>query len=727
RALQEMGWARDLASRIGKMSQPPDFSDELDQLERLQSQLTSGQNDSKDIYLAVRGVKRKIAFKNPLIDFDEILFIDNPYPEGAEWPHEARHRNGMMAVPGGRLLVLKGLHPSGELRKLMPEKPGSFWRPDLSFDATRVLASFKPHDEKSFHLYEINIDGTGLKQLTFGDYDDLDPIYLPDGHIMFSTSRCNTYIRCMPYTYAYVLARCDPDGDNIYLVSHGNEPDWLPTLLNDGRVIYTRWEYTDKALWRIQSLWTVNQDGTNTSVFWGNQSVWPDMLVEPRPIPNSNRVMFTGAAHHNWFDGSIGILDPNKGFNFPEGLTKITADVPWPECGEPPLDPIESPSYHTAGAYDAYKSPFPLGEEDFLVSARRDGKYRLYLMDVHGNRELIYQGAHHIWHAMPVRPRQKPLTQSDQVAWPGTGSDRRTPEPGIFFSPNVYEGVPDLPQGMVKHLRVIQMDSKTATTWTRDISPNWYSGPVVSILQADGVKRILGTVQVQPDGSVYFEVPAGKALHFQLLDEHYRALQTMRSFSGLMPGERRSCVGCHESHSRAPINRPYTMTQQTPAELTPPPWGTETISYTKFVQPVLDRYCAECHQGEGEAKEKIDLTFRPGTGVFNEPYASLVMGGIAGAMLVEDFDQRDPESYKTFRPLQHLSYTSQLIDVAMDEEHLGRKMDPVDLRRLIAWVDSNCVYRGEEDLRSIPDPDFAGIEELPIRPLCMNAPIIERP
>ncbi|MCA9417682.1 MAG: hypothetical protein KC917_15500, partial [Candidatus Omnitrophica bacterium] len=623
RTQQEIGWARDLASRIGKMSQLPDLSDELDRLERLQSQLTLGQHDSKDLYLAVRRVKREIAFKNPLIDFDEILFIDNPYPEGAEWPHEARHRNGMMAVPGGRLLVLKGLHPGGTIRKLMPEKPGSFWRPDLSFDATRVLASFKPHDEKSFHLYEINIDGTGLKQLTFGDYDDLDPIYLPDGHIMFSTSRCNTYIRCMPYTYAYVLARCDPDGDNIYLVSHGNEPDWLPTLLNDGRVIYTRWEYTDKALWRIQSLWTVNQDGTNTSVFWGNQSVWPDMLVEPRPIPNSNRVMFTGAAHHNWFDGSIGIIDPNKGFNFPEGLTKITADVPWPECGEPPLDPIESLSYHTAGAYDAYKSPFPLGEEDFLVSARRDGKYRLYLMDVHGNRELIYQGAHHIWHAMPVRPRQKPLTQSDQVAWPGTGADRQDPQPGIFFSPNIYEGVPDLPQGMVKHLRVIQMDSKTATTWTRDISPNWYSGPVVSILQADGVKRILGTVPVQPDGSVYFQVPAGKALHFQLLDEQYRALQTMRSFSGLMPGERRSCVGCHESHSRAPINRPYTMTQQTPAELTPPPWGTETISYTKFVQPVLDRYCAECHQGEGEAKEKLDLTFRPGTGVFNEPYASL--------------------------------------------------------------------------------------------------------
>ena len=87
----------------------------------------------------------------------------------------------------------------------------------------------------------------------------------------------------------------------------------MPALLNDGRVIYSRWEYTDKPLWRLQKLWTTNQDGTGTAHFWGNQSVWPDHLSEPRPIPGSRRVMFSGVGHHDWWSGSIGIIDPGQG------------------------------------------------------------------------------------------------------------------------------------------------------------------------------------------------------------------------------------------------------------------------------------------------------------------------------------------------------------------------------------------------------------------------------
>ncbi|MBN2310275.1 MAG: hypothetical protein JXR94_14970 [Candidatus Hydrogenedentes bacterium] len=741
RALEEIGRARDLAARLAACPEAPDLAAELERLDALEAALAAaGSQDAEAVtrlYLDVRRVKRRIAFVNPAIDFTQVLFIDHPYTQGAEWPHEARHRNGMMAVPGGRLLVLDGLHPGGAIRKLAGPRPGSFWRPDLSFDATKVLFCYKPHDEKSFHLYEVGVDGSNLTQLTFGDYDDLDPIYLPDGHIMFSTTRCNTFIRCMPYTYAYVLARCDRDGGNTYLISRGNETDYLPTLLPDGRVIYTRWEYTDKALWRIQSLWTINPDGTNIAVYWGNQSVWPDMLIEPRPIPGSGRVMFTGAAHHNWFEGSIGIVDPLAGRNFPQGLTKVTAHVAWPECGAPPGDPVESSEYRRPGAYDAYKTPYPLSERDFLVSARSRGKFRLYLADVSGNQELIYEGAHHIWHALPVKPRERPMIIPDRVAWPGTGAERTAPKPGALYSGDVYQGVPDLPRGSVKHLRVIQMDSRTYSTWTRDAR---FSGPAVSILQDDGVKRVLGTVPLEADGSVHFTVPPGKALHFQLLDENYRALQTMRSFTGVMPGEQRGCVGCHELHSTAPPNRPGLATRRAASDLTPPPWGSQSIGYERLVQPVLDEHCGRCHQGEGAGREKLDLTLRPGDRwFFKEPYATLVgpaymattaaegPPGIAGALMAENFGLSDPASYTTFRPLKHLSYTSKLIDIALSGTHHGVKVDPVGLRQLIAWVDANCPYRGEEEIRQIPDPEFAGIEALPIRPLCKNAPVIERP
>jgi hypothetical protein len=744
RARLEVGWARTLAARLGMAGAAPELT-ELAALERRILDRAAAQDpaDPKALYFAVRAVKRRIAFQNPAVNFTQLLFIDQPLPQGRVNPeHEAIHRMGITATPGGRLLMLDGLHPGGKVRQLAPDKPGSFWRPELSFDGRRVLFCFKPHDEKSFHLYEMNLDGTGRRQLTFGDYDDVDPIYLPDGHILFTTTRANSHVRCGPFIYSYTLARCDADGGNIYLISCNGEPDFVPTLLPDGRVIYSRWEYSDKALWRIQSLWTTGQDGTGTRVFWGNQSVWPDHLAEPRPIPGSRRVMFTGLGHHDWFSGSIGIIDPDKGLNFPHGLTKVTRDLRWPECSQPPVDPGESEQYHASGRYTGYLSPCPLGEKDFLVSARgEDRKFRLYLMDVDGNRDLLYEGAHNIWHAMPAQPRTPPPQQPSTVAWPGTGKDRPPLQPAVFYSSDIYEGVPDLPRGSAKYLRVFQLDYKTYSTWKKTYR---HSGPAVSIVQEDGVKRILSEVPVESDGSVNFKVPPGRSLFFQLLDEHYRCLHTMRSFAGLMPGEVRGCVGCHESHSATPPRRAGLALRRPPTELTPPPWGQESIGYERFVQPVLDRHCGKCHQGDGEGRKTLDLTLRPGHDVFKEPYLTLVGSagwnnplarknspgyGIAGAIPVESMDatMNDPGALGTLRPMQYLSRTSKLIEIAMSGRHHDVKMAPLSLRWLMAWVDACCPFRGEEEIRALDDPDFEGIALLPIRPRVKTAPVIERP
>ncbi|MCY2951544.1 MAG: hypothetical protein NTU53_06150 [Planctomycetota bacterium] len=694
----------------------------------------------KQLYFRVRQVKRSIMFRNPVVDFGELLFIDQPLPQGPESLHEAIHRMGIMATPGGRLLVLDGLHPGGKLRQLAPEKPGSFWRPDLSFDAKKVLFCYKPHDGKSFHLYEMNVDATGLRQLTDSDYDDIDPIYLPDGHILFTTTRGNSYVRCGPFIYSYILARCDADGGNVYLISYNGEPDFVPSLMEDGRVVYSRWEYSDKPLWRLQKLWTTNQNGTGTAHFWGNQSVWPDHLSEPRQIPGSPRVMFSGVGHHDWWSGSIGIVDAGKGRDYPNGLTKVTADLAWPEVIAPPEDPKEAADYHSSGRFTGYKTAYPLSEEDFLVSARGVGnKFRLYLMDVHGNRELIYEGVYNVWHAVPVKPRPVPPRQPDRVAWPGTGKDRKPVEPGVFFSADVCQGV-DLPRGMVKYLRVFQLDYKTYSTWNKTYR---HSGPPVSIVQEEGVKRILSEVPVEADGSVYFKTPAGRTLYFQLLDADRRCLQTMRSFTGLMPGEQRGCVGCHEMHSTTPIPQQRALAlRRPPTELSPPPWGTESISFERFVQPVLDRYCVKCHQGKAKGSDEPNLVLRPGHSVFKEPYLTLVGSagwqnpvapgrpgyGIAGAIPVESiYGQNDPNALTTLRPMQYLSYKSRLVELAASGKHYNVKADAAALHRLIAWVDACCPYMGEPELRALGDPEFAGIERLPIRPRVATAPVIERP
>lgn len=693
----------------------------------------------KEVYFRVRQVKRNILLKNPAIDFSQLLFIDQPLPQGPESRHEAIHRMGIMAVPGGRLVVLDGLHPGGKLRKLAPDKPGSFWRPDLSFDARRVLFCYKPADDKSFHLYEMNLDGSGVRRLTLSDYDDIDPIYLPDGHVLFTTTRGNSHVRCGPFIYSYILARCDADGGNIYLISYNGEPDFVPALLNDGRVIYSRWEYSDKPLWRLQKLWTTNQDGTGTAHFWGNQSVWPDHLSEPRPIPGSSRVMFSGVGHHDWWSGSIGIIDPDKGRDYPYGLTKVTADLRWPEVSNPPEDPKEAADYHASGRFTGYKTAYPLSEKDFLVSARGHGsKFRLYLMDVHGNRDLIYEGLYNVWHAIPVKPRPMPPAQPDRVAWPGTGQNRKPVEPGVFYSADVLQGVPDLPRAKVKYLRVFQLDYKTYTTWNKTYR---HSGPAVSIVQEEGVKRILSEVPVEADGSVYFKAPAGRTLFFQLLDADRRCLQTMRSFTGLMPGEQRGCVGCHERHSTAPARQTGIALRRPPAELAPPAWREESISYERFAQPVLDRYCVRCHQGKAPGSDEPDLRLRPGHSVFKEPYLTLVgpagwgnpIGagrpgyGIAGAIPVESMGVSESQLYATLRPMKYLSAASRLVELASSGKHYGVKADPLSLHRLIAWVDACCPFMGEPEVRAQGDPNFPGIERLPIRPRVATAPVIERP
>ena len=746
RIADEIKWTRRLAKRIksasgGKIT----FAAELVKLDALAKTAATLKTASPELYFKVRSIKRDIAFKNPVVDFAKILMVDMPYPAGSEPMHETRHRLGYMAVPGARLLVLDGLAPDGKLTKLAPKAPlhGSFWRPDVDFDGKKVLFCFKPHNEKSFHLYEINADGTSMVQLTDGPYDDLDPIYLPDGkHIIFSTTRGHTYVRCMPPTNAYVLGRCERDGKNIYLISRNNEPDYLPSVMNDGKVIYTRWEYTDKPLWRAQGLWTVNPDGTQVDTFWGNQSVWPDLLKDARAIPGSRRVMFTGSAHHNWFSGTVGIITPGKGFNFPHGLTKVTADLAWPESGNGPSDPIESPNYHASGRYPAYYSPYPLSEKDFIVSANRGGKFLLYLMDVEGNRELIYEGVNNIFHAQPLKARKRPPLVEDRVTWP-TAENRMKPKSGVIYTNNVYQGAPKELAGKAKYLRILNIEHKTYTYWYK--RPYLSTGPVVSAVQSEGVKRILGTVPIEKDGSLAFDAPAGIPLHFQLLDENYLALQTMRSFTGVMPGERRGCLGCHERHSTTspPAGRAIALTKQ-PSKITPPPWGSDTVGFERYVRPVLDKYCGKCHQGEGKGRKKLDMTPRPGRLGFDETYW-LFTGkpawgrpyhkpknpppgfGIAGMIMVEGYHQRDPVAYQTPEPMTSLSYKSRLVHIASSGTHNKVKVDPVSRRRLIAWVDAMCPYRGAREVRAIPDPVFQGVDWLSIRPKIKNAPRITRP
>jgi len=760
----EITWARELAARILKIKGAASLKTHLDKLTELEKQVDGAKDPDaiKKLYFAVRTAKRAIMFANPLVDFDRIVLIDNPFPNGKrgdatnEWRHEARHRNGYMAVMGGKLLSV-GLDPGSEAKSLFGDRVGSFWRPDVHFNGQKIVVSFQPEGHKSFHLYEVDREGKEVKQLTFGDYDDLDPVYTPDNHITFCSSRAHTYVRCMPMTHAYAVSRCDADGKNIYVVSRNGEAEYMPSVLNDGRVIYTRWEYTEKALWRIQSLWTMNPDGTNVQTFWGNQSRWPDVLTEARSIPGSNRVMFTGVGHHDWFNGSIGIIDPAKGLNYPNGLTKVTPEVRWTEVGDGPAEKTESKTYHSCRAFRAYKTPYPLSEEDFLASAIISGgrRFQLYLMDVHGNRELIHKGQHNAYYAMPLKARKAPPALPDRVKWPKIGANEK-PAPGVLYSNDVFSNAPEILKGKGKYIRSVVMDPKSYTTWHKTVQ---HDGPAISVFQADGVKRILGTTPIEADGSICMELPAGAAISFQMLDENKQCIHVMRSFTGVMPGEMRGCFGCHESNlstrgNPAAASNSIAM-RKGPKKPVEPPWGYRTsISYARFVQPVLDKHCAKCHNDtKHKAYKKLNMTHRPSkhrwrarvhtrpddVSPFTEPYLTLVGGGqgwggrqkkmpLSGVYVVESYNSGgDGSDLKTLPPYSAFSPKSTLIENASSGKHHKVKIPQADLEKLVAWVDLNGPYLGDEEIRRMYDPISYAAENISaVRPRVATAPVINR-
>ena len=790
RTAKEIGWTGEMIDRLQKRNDAPDLADELIALKKLEQAASNGTTETdatriRKLYFDVRALKRRVMLKSPEINFSGIICVDAPYPyrsldthgtyQQTEWVHESRFRSEMCASHGAKLLVLENFAKTAAPRKIAP--PDSFGQPaamfnfDVSFDGDRAVFCMKPKDEKAYHLYEIGLDGNGFRQITSGGYSDIDPIYLPGGRYLFLSTRAETYAQCGMWARSYIQTRCDAGGANIHILTPGTEPEYSPSLLDDGRVLSTRWEYVDKSPMHIQSLWTMRPDGTGPAAFWGNQSMYPDHLGEARQIPGTAKVMFTGFGHHDVWVGCIGVVDPKEGLNFPNGIWKVTQEMHWPEVGDGPVPtPGVTDRYHTSGKYAAYKTPYPLSEELFLVSARTGGiwvggmrsghdptigKFKLYLMDVYGNRELIYQGDNNVLYAQPVRPRTAPPVLPDVADMPGSEKDNPAIRPGVFFSNNIFDAAPPEVRELGKYLRVVESMPKhysvgivhsggkpfdsdgPNTAWgvwgerflagktptpTTDLSwgdASVVQGPVTSVTGPLSVKQIHGIVPIHEDGSVRFEVPPCRMLYFQVLDEHYRAVHTMRSWVSARPGEYRGCTGCHEAHNATPAIARVKV-GRTPEVIEPPPWGVRSLSYVKHVQPIFDRACAECHQGDGQAVEKLNLTLRldaMGTkrwgGIFPEPYLTLTLGKnhhhlngtprISASSTYVGLPSTMHVPYDTMPPLTHLSPNSKLIAEAMDKSRCGKNLPSEDLRTLIAWVDLWAMYRSDEDVREIED------------------------
>ena len=737
----------------------------------------SSQNADDGLYLKLRALKRDIIFACPENDFDEIVCVDAPYPQGSEAVHESRFKTENTAAFGARLLRVD--LAKGAERQLAPAagKSAAIWRSDLDFDAKKIVFQMRESDRTNYNLYTVNADGSALTRLTDSAYNDVDPAWLPDGNIVFCTSRANCYVRCGGSAFrSTILARCDADGKNIYFISTNNESDFMPTVMENGSILYCRWEYVDKNIFRVQALWTVNPDGTNPQVFWGGQSHYPDLKIGAYQIPETDRFIFMTSSHHNVFLSGLAVLAPSEGRNYPDGIYNLTPHLDWTEAsgsigdinsGKGPLDK----NYRTLSVpqcYKAFYSPFPHGKNFYLASAGRTkylaahvqkgaDKLALYLCDYDGNMELLFRGKNNIVHAQPLKARKRPHAMPSQVEPLGDYSPEKPAPTGVLYSANVFENS-GIPADKGKYLRVIEHCAATYQDGVRDsfgqsyaalkakypALPKWsiflrelgvysklgdtsfprmfgfLSGETsMSIFMDESHKRILGEVEIEPDGSVNIEVPAMKAFYFQILDKDKKVLQTMRSSTHAAAGEMRGCLGCHATKfDAAPNVRPSMALRKAPRKLEKP-FGDITFGFDRYIQPILDNHCTSCHNPQ--RGNKLDLTNRkiPEGGVFSAAYLNLVLGidgtpdknmyfprSIAGAIspyaVYKSLDAKIPSAESTIAPMQVLTYTSPLVK-RLESGHKNVKLSAREMAMLKAWIDLNCPYYGEEDVLEMPD------------------------
>ncbi|MHC4401698.1 MAG: HzsA-related protein, partial [Planctomycetota bacterium] len=624
-------------------------------------------------WMEVRHAARNVVLAGPDMDSGEVVFFKAPVRTEGNHPDclVQNHGRPKERPPGGDVFVQAGMGPADPVRPLIAGRlgPGHVQDMDLWWDADRLVFAYvrQPHwgnvrsswgsvswrngpkvvvfdhrvgfrdgvfwenGSEPTHLYEIHLDGSGLRQLT-GDrlYCDREPAYLPGGDVVFSSDRGCGASQCGAAPLAYSdfglpnLFRVSADGKSVERLTYNKDVDRYPHCLSNGLIGYMRWDYQERFWQWPHALWTIRPDGTMNDGLFKAHFNDPQSVREPRSIPGSQKLVVIATGHHSPPEGAVAVVDPSLGGNNPQGMRYVT-----PSCS-----PLEgglgsSPTVAEGGVPDRggfYKTPWPLSENGFLVSYayHHPGNtgYAAYYIDVWGNKELIHRDrVMDVLCPMPVRKRPRPPVSPSSV----------DPESNyaICYVDNVNREMPGVEPGTVRHLRISERlqwffgknDNTGPIRWTPGTQHSrnfgyWTWSPT----------RVIGTVPVEEDGSAYFKVPTGLAVYFQALDENMMEIRRMRSHIEFKPGEFRGCVGCHESKHYVPKTAPNgsrLALGREPSTPRPPPWGDVAIlDYEKLIQPIFDRHCVRCH-GATDPKENPDLTDSHGPHGFVQSYRSL--------------------------------------------------------------------------------------------------------
>jgi len=668
----------------------------LAQINTLQKKINSaGVADFEQLASEFESLRSRALIANPLVTDQPILFvtrnqyrshyhaIDTLFHTGEYNVDRNIPHSDLFGGPGALKTIdfAKGAAKEAAVKALVDVPGGVARDPQLHFGGKKIVFAMRRDVQEDYHIWEVNIDGRDLKQLTSAEgVSDFDPIYMPDDSIVFSSTREPKYNMCSRDSAAN-LFKMDADGANIHQITKNTLFDNHSELMADGRILYARWEYVDRNFGDAHGLWTVNPDGTNQAVYWGNNTAVPGAVFNPHEIPGTQQILCIIGAHHDRLWGAMAIIDRRIGLDGPDPVVRT-----WPEDAKNPIrigGPFDC-DLHQRTVPLKYEDPWPLSDKYFLCS-RMIGKGEqtgIYLVDLFGNELLLHTEPPGCYDPMPVKPYVRPRTIA-----PRRDFKNRS---GYFYVADVYRGthMRNVKRGEVKYLRVVESPEKRH--WSRG---SWngqgYTAPGMNWHSLEN-KKILGTVPVEEDGSAYFQVPAEKFVFFQLLDENGMMIQSMRSGTVAQSGEYTGCIGCHDNRLASPPHTakeglPLAM-KKAPRKLEPWHGRSEPFGFTAEVQPVLNKHCVSCHDYGKDAGKKLNLA-PDKTLVFNTAYMELWRKGYVTCVGAGPAPLQEARSWGS-----HPSKLIREIRQPSIPQHKDIRLTKQELDRLITWVDLNGVY-----------------------------------
>jgi formylglycine-generating enzyme required for sulfatase activity/uncharacterized protein YifN (PemK superfamily) len=707
------------------------YEKQLPELEKLfQSGQPEDLHQAADLSRQMIEFQRKLLLSNPLLDFEEILVLDRKRPETdrgdtywlwgqqygmtVNWSCDFRPKNPPVApwwcnqIAAFKVRDFKGrsespsppapLPASGARGKAAPRTiykaadGNMIQHPELHFDADRLMFSM-PDEAGAFQVFEVRIDGTGLRQVTRDtgpDVDNGDPCYLPDGRIIFNSTRMFTGVPCEDgESYVSNLCLTNADGSGTRLLTVDQESAWHPSMLNDGRVLFTRYEYANISHQFARLLFHMNPDGTTQSEYYGSNSYWPNSIFYARAIPNHpTKVVGVVCGHHGPNKtGRLVLFDPAVGRHETSGAIQTI-----PGYGKPVQRIVADELY--GADWPKFAHPWPLNDKYYLVAARLHPEqidYAIYLVDIFDTiTEVARIENHSLFEPIPLAKRKTPPAVPDRV-------QPEAKEATVYLA-DIYQGpgLVGVPRGTVKKLRVFTYNYVYRHTSKRGFGHLATPG-------VDGPwepRFLLGTVPVREDGSALFSVPANTPITVQPLDDQNRAVQQMRSWFTAMPGEVLSCVGCHEQQNSTPRSYAAMTSMGKPARIEPWRGPARGFDFAREVQPVLDHHCTGCHDGQRPGRPDLARKSEEEKLRINREYhaatESMITTVLTPAYIALHPYVRRPHAeshYGAQAAGEYLADTSPLVQM-LQRGHHGVQLDAEAWDRLYTWIDLGAPDQG---------------------------------